>query len=608
MKKPQSADPASNQNETTGEGPRLVATSADRPAPRVTASAKTAIARLSSPRETAQVWLPDGRVFEAPVGATVETYVRAAAGPTIPDPVLACLVDCELRELTFPVDRDADVTPLGMDDSDGSRVYRRTLTLLLVKAVSELFATARLHIDHSVTFGGYYCEVDGRPPFGPEELRRVEERMWEIVKQDAPIHKERVSLEQAVDMFRARAETDKVRLLAHREKDYLVLYTLLGYSGYFHGYMLPSTGYLRSFSLHDYPPGFILRFPRRSSAALDAVVEYPKLIQVFRDYGQTLHLLDVEDVGALNQAILDGRTEEMILVAEALHEQHISQIASQIAQRRDEIRLVLIAGPSSSGKTTFSKRLSVQLLAHGIRPIAVEMDNYFVDREKTPRDADGNYDFEVLEALDLELFNSDLLELIEGREVQLPKFDFVMGRRTPGDTIRLGSGEILLLEGIHGLNPSLVPTIPTSRIFRVYVSALTQLNLDRYNRVPTTDNRLLRRIVRDARTRGYTASQTINRWESVRRGEREYIFPFQENADVMFNSALVYEVSALRGLAEPLLLQIERGQPGYVEARRLVTFLRWFRPLPVEPIPSNSILREFLGGSNLERFAPWHRR
>jgi uridine kinase len=331
-------------------------------------------------------------------------------------------------------------------------------------------------------------------------------------------------------------------------------------------------------------------------------------MDVFREYGHTLRLLGINNVAALNAAIQAGRTNEIILVAEALHAQRIAEIAAQIAHRRDQVRLVLMAGPSSSGKTTTAKRLAVQLLAHGIRPIAVEMDSYFVDREQTPRDEQGNYNFEVLEALDLKLFNDHLLALMAGAEVTLPKFNFVTGKRETGPTIQLGPDQILLVEGIHGLNPRLVPNIAAERIFRIYISALTQLNLDRYNRVPTTDTRLIRRIVRDARTRGYTAADTIGRWESVHRGEREYIFPFQENADVMFNSALVYELSALKPLVEPLLLQIKPGKPGYIEAKRLLAFLEWFEPIPADLIPDTSILREFLGKSGLEHFEPWGRR
>ncbi|OQA45038.1 MAG: Uridine kinase [Chloroflexi bacterium ADurb.Bin325] len=561
----------------------------------------------AAPRTTAQVAFTDGRTYEAPVGAPLEQYVRAAGlDQPWPSPIVAALIDNQLRELTFQVERDIVVRPLGMNDRDGSRIYRRSLTFLLVVAASELFPEARLTVDHSVTFGGFYCEVEGRAPFTPAELARIEARMREIVAQDEPIRKQRAPLADAIELFRQRGEDDKVRLLRRRNKGYLVLYEMRGYAGYFHGYMTPSAGYLPYFSLHPYAPGFILRFPtRRQNTVLEPVIEYPKLVAVFREYGQTLRLLGVQDVGALNEAILDGRTEETILVAEARHEQRIARIATQIAERHEQLRLVLIAGPSSSGKTTFSKRLAVQLLANGIRPLAVELDNYFVDRELSPRDEQGNYNFEVLEALDLALFNEQLAALMAGEEVQLPRYNFLTGKREPGSVIRLSPGQVLLIEGIHGLNPRLVSGVPAERVFRIYISALTQLNIDRYNRVSTTDNRLIRRIVRDAGTRGYSAADTIGRWESVHSGERDFIFPYQENADVMFNSALVYELSALKPLAEPLLRQIEPGEPGYIEAKRLLAFIQWFEPIPADPIPDNSILREFIGGSNLEKFAPW---
>jgi uridine kinase len=555
--------------------------------------------RPGTPRTTAQVWFDDGRIYEAPVGTPLEAYIKAAE-PAWPLPVMAALIDDELRELTYHIERDVEVTPLSMAHWDGSRVYRRSLTFLLLVAVHELFPEAQINIDHSVTFGGFFCEVTGRQNFTPDELAQIEARMHQIVEADAPIGKERVPLREAIEIFRRRGEDDKVRLLSYRRKDYLTLYRLRGLSDYFHGYMVPSAGYLRYFALTYYAPGFILRFPIRNTAELQPVVEYPKLIHVFREYGQTLRLLGIEDVGSLDQSIDAGRANEIILVAEALHEQRIAQIATQIAGRRGQVKLVLMAGPSSSGKTTFAKRLAVQLLANGMRPIAIGLDDYFVDRQFTPRDEQGNYNFEILEALDLKLFNQQLLQLMAGEQVTLPHFNFVTGKREPGVTIQLGPEHVLLVEGIHGLNPGLVPAIPSDRIFRIFISALTQLNIDRHNRVPTTDTRLIRRIVRDARTRGYSAADTISRWQSVRRGEREFIFPYQENADVMFNSALVYELSALKPLVEPLLLQIEPGKPGHVEAKRLLAFLQWFAPMPTDPIPDNSILREFVGGSNLE--------
>ena len=565
--------------------------------------------RPAAARSTAIVKFAENRLYEAPLRTELRHFVDAAhADQPWPFPVVAALINNELRELTYHIDRDVEVKALGMDDRDGSRIYRRSLTFLLVVAVNQLFPEAIVNVDHSLTFGGYYCEVEGRPQFTPEELAAIEARMREIVASDAPIGKQRVPLAEAIELFRSRGEEDKVRLLEHRCKDYLVLYELCGFRGYFHGYMVPSAGVMTSFALDYYEPGFVLRFPQRQNMALEPVVKYPKLLAVFREYGHTLRLLGMHDVGSLNAAIRDGRANEIMLVAEARHEQRIAAIASQIAADRNRIRLVLIAGPSSSGKTTFSKRLAVQLLANGIRPIALEMDNYFVDRDLTPRDSEGNFDFERLEALDLARFNDDLVRLMAGEQVQLPKFDFVAGRSGPGEVIRLAADEVLLIEGIHGLNPRLAPDALRDHVFRIYISALTQLNIDRHNRVPTTDNRLIRRITRDARTRGYSAAETIGRWESVHRGERLNIFPYQENADVMFNSALVYELSALKPYAEPLLLQVEPGKPGYIEAKRLLTFLKWFEPVPSDAVPDNSILREFVGGSILESFAPWHRK
>lgn len=550
----------------------------------------------------------DGRIYEGPLRTELRHFVDAAgAEKPWPFPMVAALIDDELRELTYHIDRDVEVTPLGTDDRDGSRIYRRSLTFLLVVAVHQLFPEAEVIVDHSVTFGGYYCEVQGRPQFTAEELAAIQARMAEIVASNAAIGKERVPLAEAIELFRSRAEEDKVRLLQNRHKDYLVLYQLCGFRGYFHGYMVPSAGYITTFALQYYAPGFLLRFPLRQSMELEPVVEYPKLVGVFREYGATLRLLGLEDVGSLNAAITAGRANEIMLVAEARHEHGIASIATQIANSRGRTRLVLIAGPSSSGKTTFSKRLAVQLLANGIRPIAIEMDDYFLDRELTPRDEEGNYDFERLAALDLALFNRDLTRLMAGEEIQLPRYNFLTGKREQGGVIQLGSDQILLIEGIHGLNPKLAPAAPRDSVFRIYISALTQLNIDRYNRVSTTDNRLIRRIVRDARARGYTAADTIGRWESVHRGERKYIFPYQENADAMFNSALVYELSVLKSYAEPLLLQLEPGRPGYVEAHRLLAFLNWFEPMPSDLIPYNSILREFVGGGNLERFEPWRK-
>jgi uridine kinase len=564
--------------------------------------------RQSAPRKTALVRFPDGRIFEAPVGTTLESFVHAAYNHD-PVTIVAGLINFKLYELTYPVMHDIEVTPISMAHSDGMRIYRRSLTFLLVVAVHELFPGVRLYVDHSLTFGGLFCEVQGRDAFTPQEVARIEQRMRELVAEDVPIDKRSVSVDQARELFQARGEHDKVRLLRYRARNYVTLYRLYGMEDYFHGYMVPSTGYLCQFALGHYSTGFILHYPRpEEPMVLQPVVDYPKLVAVFREYGQWLRVLGIGDVGGLNDALDAGRGGEVALVSEALHEQRLAQIAAEIAKRRDTLRLVLIAGPSASGKTTFSKRLAVQLLANGLRPVAIELDNYFVDREKTPKNERGEYNFEHLDAVDRVLLNQQLSELMQGREVRLPRYDFPNGRRMEGERLKLSKDAVILLEGIHGLNPDLVPTVPQECIYRIYVSTLTQLNLDHYNRVPTTETRLIRRVVRDARERGYTALDTMRHWQSVRDGEKTWIFPYQEHADVMFNSALVYELSALKPLAEPLLYQIEASSAEYTEARRLLALLRWFLPLEVGVVPANSILREFIGESSLRAFTVWRQK
>jgi len=564
--------------------------------------------RPSVPRQTALVQFDDGRIFEAPVGTRLESFVRAAYEDDSV-PIVAALIRNKLYELTHRVMHDVKATPVGIDDSDGMRIYRRSLTFLLVVAAHQLFPGAQVYVDHSLTFGGLFCEVHDREPLSPDEVELLEQRMREIAAQNVSIEKRAVPKEEAIALFRSRGHADKVRLLQHRERDYVTLYRLHDVEDYFHGYMVPSTGYLRYFELQHYSSGFIVRYPRHEKpTVLQPVVEYPKLVAVFREYGSWLDVLGIRDVGALNEALDEGRAGEVALISEALHEQRIAQIAAEIAKRRGQVRLVLIAGPSASGKTTFAKRLAIQLLANGVRPVTLEVDNYFVDRDQTPRAENGDYDFEHLHAVDLPLLNQQLLELMEGRSVCLPHYSFRLGKRQQGESLSLSQDHVVLLEGIHGLNPNLVPGVPQESVYRVYVSALTQLNLDHYNRVPTTDTRLIRRIVRDARERGYDALDTIRRWESVRMGEKAWIFPYQEHADVMFNSALVYELAALRPVAEPLLYQIDCRTPEYVEARRLLALLRWFVPMPAAAVPSNSILREFIGESALRSFTVWRQR
>ncbi len=576
---------------------------------------------LSLPRQNVLATFPDGRVFEAPIGTSVGDIVRAqealgpaalpvqgTASPTDGAPVVAVLLNGRLRELGAPLTEDADLVPVTTAEADGVRIYRRSLTFLLMVAAAEAFPDAEVSIEHSAsTIGGYFCEVQGREPFTQAELQTIEARMRAIVESDMKIARTPVSVAAAMALFHERGEEERVRLMAHREKETVVLHTLCGREEYFQGYMVPSTGCLRYFALQAFPPGFLLQFPHQSRPTeIAPFVPYPKLFAVFEDAGHLLDRLGVRSVGALNDAIASGRLAETSLVGEAIHEARISRIAADIAAQGDRIKLVLIAGPSSSGKTTFSKRLAVQLLASGWRPFPVGLDDYFVDRDQTPRDANGQHDYECLEAVDVALFNEHLVGLMTGRTVQLPHYVFKTGRREGGLIVTLGPDSIIIVEGIHGLNPALVPGVPPERVYRVYVSALTQLNLDRHNRVSTTDCRLIRRIVRDAAGRGYSASQTLQRWDSVTWGEKQYIFPFQENSDAIFNSALVHELAVLRPLAEPLLLQVRHEAPEYTEANRLLSFLQWFVPAPPDHVPDNSILREFIGGSIMENVRLWH--
>jgi uridine kinase len=567
------------------------------------------------PRPTVEIFLRDGRVLRGPRGRKVGEFLqalnplRSAAEQLNNDnpPIVAAIVNGELRELTYAINMDATVQPVTMGEADGMRIYRRSLTFLLETAFEEFFPEAKLTIDHSVSSGGYFCQVTGRPPLSQSELVKVEKRMRRIAEEDIPLERSQIPLGEAIEYFRSKGHDDKVRLLEHRTKDYLTIYELKGNRDYYHGYMVPSTGYLCWFGIVSTDEGFTLRFPRRHRPTeLLPLPDYPKLLATFRQYGDWLWRLGIQSVGALNDAIQGDRIREIILVSEALHELRVADIAAQIGARANKVGVVLIAGPSSSGKTTFSKRLTVQLLAQGISPFPLGMDNFFLDREHTPRDENGQYDFESINALDRSLLEKDLRRLVSGEQVQLPRYNFKTGKREPGDVVRLEAGQIIILEGIHGLNPELLLEFPQEQTFRIYVSALTQLNLDRHNRVSTTDTRLLRRIVRDARERGYSAQDTIQRWESVRRGEKRYIFPYQENADIMFNSALAYELSVLKPLAEPLLRQVPYGTYEYVEAKRLLAFLEWFLPLETDFIPDNSIMREFIGGSILRDFKLWH--
>lgn len=567
----------------------------------------------SHARTVIRVTFKDGLVLEGPVGTTVEGFLNVARqeNPAEYDSeVMGGIVDGKLRELAYPITRDSTLEPILLTSSDGGRIYRRTLVMLLTAAVDELWPGAQVSVRYAIPEGGFYCKLLNRSPFKEDELARLDQHMREIVAANDVITKRIIPLDEAAALFASRQEEDKVRLLEQRTRKSLTIYGLRSRQDYYYGYMLPSTGYLQHFRLISANGGFILQYPRKETPMeLPPVTAYTKLSAVFNQADDWLQRMEVEDIGRLNQIVRENRVHELILIAEALHEQHVAAIARDICNRHDQgsARLVLIAGPSSSGKTTFSKRLAIQLLAHGLRPFTLEMDNYFVNRELTPKDENGDYDFEALEAINLSLFNRQLLELMSGQNVQLPRFDFVQGRSHPGLTAHLTKNQIIIVEGIHGLNPGLVPDIPPDIIYRIYVSALTQLNTDTHNRIPTTDVRLLRRIVRDAGTRGYSATDTLNRWQSVRRGEKRNIFPYQENADVMFNSALVFELAALRPMAEPLLLQVEPATPPHIEANRLLSFLRWVHPLSdqqQEMIPDTSLLREFIGKSSLSNYHP----
>lgn len=570
---------------------------------------KLGLIHEAAPRSTVQVTFADGTILEGPVGTSLETFVRAYERrlPSQQALPVAAIVDGMLRELTMPVTRDVSVQIVRTDSGDGSRIYRRSLAFLLTVAVAELFPGTQVVVDYALPSGGFFCKVRGRPPLSAAEVEQVKAHMREIVAACDPITRHEIPLDEARRLFEECGDDDKVRLLEFRNKDYLTIYRLREEVDYFYGYMVPHTGYLTLFNVLPEEDGFILQYPRRESPhIIRPHTPSPQLTEVFRRTEEWLTLLGVEDIGQLNRAIRAGRARELVLVNEALHEQHVAQIASQIAARhRDGLRIVLIAGPSSSGKTTFSKRLAIQIMANGLRPYTLEMDRYFVERHLTPRDESGEYDFEALEAVDLPLFNEQLLALTSGQPVRIPHYDFLTGRRSfEEQPVTLSRDQILIIEGIHGLNPRLVQSLPTERLFRVYVSALTQLNIDRHNRVPTTDVRLIRRIVRDSIYRGYSALQTLSRWESVRRGEKRNIFPYQENADVMFNSALVYELAVLRPMAEPLLRQIEPGEQHYIEARRLLSILGWLVPMDANLVPDNSLLREFIGGSILRDYVP----
>ena len=562
---------------------------------------------LSQPRRTARITFDDGRVFSAPVGTPLEAYVCAFEPDAEVPAATAVVLDGKLMELSRSALHDGNAVLVGLETADGARIYRRTLTFLLIAVAGQLFPDADVVVEHSITSGGYYCRVTGRPDFTAEELAQLEAEMRAVAARNLPIVRSELPISEALALFRSAGDEEKVALLEQRRKPYFIIYSLLETRDYFHGFMLPSTGYLRYFALERSDEGFLLRYPRRAHPTeIAPVSSQTALFDVFTEYSEWLHALGIRNVSGLNTAIEEGNLTEVILVTESLHEQRISGIAAQIARERDRVRLILIAGPSSSGKTTFARRLAVRLLALGLHPLAVSIDDYFLDREHTPRDEHGDYDFESLYAVDLPLLNRQINALIAGETVTMPRFDFRAGRRLAGPTVSITGDHVLILEGIHALNPELMGEVDPERCFRVYVSALTQLNLDRYNRISTTDSRLLRRIVRDARTRGHSAANTISRWESVRRGERQWVFPYQDNAQAMFNSALTYEMAVLKPMIEPLLCY--RSSRARLSASRPTVCGRCCNgsgpPLPTTS-PLTPSCREFLGGCVLDNYRPW---
>ena len=557
------------------------------------------------PRPTVELTLEDGRVITGERGATLEKFIDVIRDESKPQ-IVGVILDGSLRELTYQLEHDGVARLVSMSDADGARIYRRSLVFLLEAAFKSCFPEGTLNIDHSVSSGGYHSQIQNLNEFGQEQLDQLGQLMREMVAEDIPFVRETVPIEEARQYFTDAGEMDKVNLIKYRQRPDLVLYRAKDVRDYHHGYMVPSSGYLKWFDLELVEEGFVLRFPRRHApSSIEPMGRYPALLKRFKEYGEWLNKLGIPSVGALNDAIQAGHIDKVILVSEAFHELQISKIADQISENHEKIGVILIAGPTSSGKTTFSKRLSIQLVARGISPYAMEMDNFFVDRERTPLLPNGHKDYESLRAVDLDRLNHDVKALLAGERVQLPHFDFITGRSGDGKVAQLKRGEIVILEGIHGLNPNLLRDIDPANTFRIYISCLTQLNLDRHNRISTTDTRMIRRIVRDARDRGYSASQTIARWEAVRGSEKEHIFPYQEHADVMFNSALAYEISTLKPLVEPLLRQVSFGTPEHIEAKRLLKFLEWFLPTTTEFVPDNSILREFIGGSILTDFSMW---
>ncbi len=544
-----------------------------------------------------------GRTIEVALGTPlleVERQLRLDG----PHPFLAAYVNNRIKELNYRIYKPVTVRFIDITSFEGIRVYQRTISFILQKAVRELFPDRTLYIRHSLGASGFYCEISGFGPIPAEHLDAIKARMRGIIDRNLPIQGVKMLTDTARKIYEGFGMADKIALLDSRPRLYSKIYTIDSLPGYFYGALTPSTGYTPQFDLHPYYNGFFIALPLRTDPTrLHQSVHQEKMFDVFHQYQSWVEIMGVPTVGQLNSKVLAGDASELIKIAEAFHENKLAQVAGCVAEANRErgVRLVLISGPSSSGKTTFAKRLGVQLRVLGLNPVLISLDDYFVDREKTPRDENGEYDYEALEAIDLEQFNDHLKRLERGESVDIPRYDFISGTRQWHDNpLQLDERSVLIVEGIHGLNPALTPGVPESRKFKIYVSCFTSVALDNVSRIATSDNRLLRRLTRDYRTRGNDALSTLARWESVRRGEEKHIFPYQENADVMFNSSLFYEISVLRRFAEPILREVPDTVPEYGEAKRMLKFLDNFIPISPEEIPPTSLLREFIGGSSFK--------
>ena len=541
----------------------------------------------------------NGISVEVPIGSTLEEAYQKL-GLTMTYGPISALVNNKIEGMHYRLYKQKEVEFLDITSASGSRAYTRSLFFVLCKAVHDLYEKCKVAIDIPVS-NGYYVNLNIGHEVTIEDAGLIRRKMKEIIDAALPIHRYETTTEEAIRMFEERHNRSKVKLLKSTGRLFTTYYDIDGYIDYYYGSLLTNTSQLYLFGLEKYYDGLLLRIPSREHPdELGEITHQDKMFGIFKEHHRWQDIIGLRTVGDLNEAILKGYSSQLIQISEALQEKKIGKIADEIALRKG-IKLVLIAGPSSSGKTTTCKRLSVQLAVNGIKPIGISLDDYFLDRELTPKDEKGEYDFEHLHALNLPLFNEQLNALFRGEEVELPRYDFPTGKSVKsGKRLRLNDDQVLVVEGIHALNPELTSQIPNEQIFRVYASALTTILLDNHNYVPTTDNRLLRRIIRDHKYRGVSALQTIRRWPSVRAGENKWIFPFQENADAMFNTAMLFELAVIKSQAEPLLEQVPENCEEYAEAYRLLKFLRYIKPIPETQIPPTSLLREFLGGSSFE--------